>query len=186
MRAESQTLIAGLLGAVNQWCKREGFGRATVAQLIVEAHERIDGPATTKIHFDRAHLDPHERMRINGEQIFRWLNDATKDTNLLPANFLPSILAALPSDLKLQVLGDLVFPLGVSVHLVADEPVEGDLIHHVQAVMKEDGEAEQALVRLLSNPDQDALKTAHREVSDIVAAGTRAMRALEQKIIPGG
>ncbi|HWH86180.1 MAG TPA: hypothetical protein VNV36_05310 [Pseudomonas sp.] len=182
MRADPQTLIASLLGAVNQWCRREGLSRETVSQLIVEAHERIDGPTTTGIKFE-SDRDTYRRMATNSERIFRWLNDATKETNLLPANFIPSILAALPDDLKIQVLGELLVPLGVSVSLIANEPSDGGVFQHVQAVMKEGGEAQQALVYLLDDTNQDRLKIAHREVCDLLGAGGRALCLIEQKMI---
>lgn len=41
-------------------------------------------------------------MKVNADRVFRWLDDGTKDTNLVPANFVPSILAALPTDLKVR------------------------------------------------------------------------------------
>ncbi|TPG76330.1 hypothetical protein [Pseudomonas arsenicoxydans] len=186
MRTEPQTLVAQLLSAVNQWRKREDWGRATAAQVIVEAHERINGPEITAIRFEPPTRDTHERMRVNADRIFRWLDDSTKDTNLLPANFIQSILAALPADLKIQVLGELLVPLGVSVSLIANEPEKGGVLHHVQAVMKESGEAQQALVYLLDDSNQDRLRFAHRELSESVAAGNRALCLIEQKIIEEG
>ncbi|MCS9500340.1 hypothetical protein N1E27_29850, partial [Pseudomonas aeruginosa] len=92
MRTESHTLISTLLGVVNQWRRREGWSRETVVQHIVEAHERIQGALVTGIVFDPPTRDTTERMKVNADRVFRWLDDGTKDTNLVPANFVPSIL----------------------------------------------------------------------------------------------
>lgn len=121
MRNESHTLISTLLGVVNQWRRREGWSRETVVQHIVEAHERIQGALVTGIVFDPPTRDTTERMKVNADRVFRWLDDGTKDTNLVPANFVPSILAALPTDLKVQALGDILTPLGVSVRLIGGD-----------------------------------------------------------------
>lgn len=105
MRSESHTLISTLLSVVNQWRRREGWSRETVVQHIVEAHERINAHIATGIVFDPPSRDAMDRMKANADRVFRWLDDSTKDNNLLPANFLPSILSALPNDLKIQALG---------------------------------------------------------------------------------
>ncbi|HEA6046738.1 TPA: hypothetical protein RXH49_006447, partial [Pseudomonas aeruginosa] len=118
MRSESHTLISTLLAVVNQWRRREGWSRETVVQHIVEAHERINAHIATGIVFDPPSRDAMDRMKANADRVFRWLDDSTKDNNLLPANFLPSILSALPNDLKIQALGDLLTPVGVSVRLI--------------------------------------------------------------------
>ncbi|MBN0437935.1 hypothetical protein JTM67_36255, partial [Pseudomonas aeruginosa] len=84
MRNESHTLISTLLGVVNQWRRREGWSRETVVQHIVEAHERIQGALVTGIVFDPPTRDATERMKVNADRVFRWLDDGTKDTNLVP------------------------------------------------------------------------------------------------------
>lgn len=83
MRSESHTLISTLLGVVNQWRRREGWSRETVVQQIVEAHERIQGALVTGIVFDPPTRDTTERMKVNADRVFRWLDDGTKDTNLV-------------------------------------------------------------------------------------------------------
>src|SRR5688572_19269246 len=117
MRNDSHnTLIGTIRTAVVEWRKREGWSRESVVQEIVNKHEEIGAPAVTDIAFDPVTRDAFGRMKVNADRVFRWLDDESKDTNLLPVNFLPSILAALPTDLQLQVLGVLARPLGLEVN----------------------------------------------------------------------
>ena len=97
-----KTRIAMYRECLEEWRKRDGLSRETVCQLIVEAHERTDGPATTGIRFEPPTTDAYERQKVNAERIFRWLDDVSKDKNLLPANFEASIEEAMPLDIYLK------------------------------------------------------------------------------------
>lgn len=181
MRGESHTLIATLLGVVNQWRRREGWSRETVVQHIVEAHSRIEGPMVTGIRFDPQTTDTAERMKVNADRVFRWLDDATKDANLLPANFIPSVLAALPSDLKVQALGDVLSPLGISVRLISeDRGPKLEVLDLLRTLMKEHGEAHQAVAGLVDGATEKELQDAQRELTEALAATTRGLQMIEQ------
>ncbi len=90
-----KTWIAIVLDHVNAWRKANGWSRETVVQMIVEAHECTNGPVVTGIKFEPHTADTFERWKVNADRVFRWLDDSSKDTNLLPTNFIPSILAAM-------------------------------------------------------------------------------------------
>ncbi len=118
-----------------------------------------------------------------GEPIgmFRWLDDGTKDTNLVPANFVPSILAALPTDLKVQALGDILTPLGVSVRLIGgDAGQRPEVLCMLRTLIKENGEAQQAVANLVDGADDQELQEAHRELSESRAATDEALRMIDQ------
>src|SRR5471030_1880418 len=101
MRNEShQTFIGTMRDHVIAWRKREGWSRESVVAAIVDAHELTEGPATTGIAFDPTTRDVFERQKVNADRVFRWLDDEGKDTNLLPANFIHSIWAAMPIDVR--------------------------------------------------------------------------------------
>ncbi|HCR1638155.1 TPA: hypothetical protein ONA83_003572 [Pseudomonas aeruginosa] len=180
MRSESHTLISTLLSVVNQWRRREGWSRETVVQHIVEAHERINAHIATGIVFDPPSRDAMDRMKANADRVFRWLDDSTKDNNLLPANFLPSILAALPNDLKIQALGDLLTPVGVSVRLIDGEGGEREVLCMLRSLIKENGEAQQAIASLVDGADEGELQEAHRELSESRAATEEALRMIDK------
>lgn len=87
-----RTLIALLASAVNDWRRAEGWSRETVVQVIVEHHQRVGGEQLTGLVFAPPSIDPFDRAKASADRVFRWLDDQTKDTNLMPANFLPSLL----------------------------------------------------------------------------------------------
>lgn len=102
---------------IEAWRRDNRWSRETVADQIVQAHIRIGGPSFTGIAFEPPTTDTFERMRVNADRIFRWLDDTTKDRNLLPFNFQLSIIAALPEDRRVVLLNDLLNPLGLHVEL---------------------------------------------------------------------
>lgn len=126
MRNESHvTLISRLAAYVDEWRKSAGMSQQTVVDEIVKAHERIDGPAATGIRFE-SNTDEFNRMHANSQRVWRWLDDKSKDTNLLPANFIPSVLAAMPRDLRYAFLAEMLAPIGIRVS-VAERADEGEL-----------------------------------------------------------
>ena len=174
-----KTLIGTIRTLVYDWRKAQDWSRETVFQVMVEAHEQIGGPVTTGIVFDPKTRDTFDRSKVNADRISRWLDDDTKDNNLLPANFLPSILAAMPMDLRLQCLGDILRPLGVEVR--SSEAAEGgafDAHTHVSAIIKESAEAARAVLSVGSGASMDALESACKEVRDVQEASTTTLRAL--------
>lgn len=182
MRNEShnpKTLIGAIRESVIQWRKREGWSRESVVQAIVEAHEMIEGPLVTEIKFDPDTRDTFERSKVNADRVFRWLDDETKDKNLLPANFLPSILSALPLDLRLQCVGGLLRPLGLEVcGAAAIEPADFDATPHVSGLIKETSEASQSLLGLGANAPISKLELACKESRDVVETAQRTVRSL--------
>lgn len=121
-KSQKETLISSLLNYVNLWRKSRSWSRETVVQMIVEAHERIEGPAVTDIRFEGSHPDVFMRQKTNADRVFRWLDDSTKDTNLLPANFLPSILAAMPADIRIQCVNELFQCADITVRAIEAMP----------------------------------------------------------------
>lgn len=108
-----KTLIAILRDYVEEWRKANGWSRESVAAEIVTAHAALGAPRTTGIVFDPPTRDTFERMRVNADRIFRWLDDVTKDRNHLPANFIPSILYALPLPMRMHAVDDVLRQLGL-------------------------------------------------------------------------
>lgn len=175
-----KTMIATVLEHVNAWRKQNGWSRESVVQAIVEAHERIGGPANTGIRFEPQTLDTFERQKVNADRVFRWLDDATKDNNLLPANFLPSILAAMPLETRLHCLDDLLRPLGI-----AGRPIGESDLHNLNAVallrsmLSENSEAQQAVAELVDGASREELLNAQRQLAESAEATQRALAAVE-------
>lgn len=183
MRDDSQTLIALLRKYVNLWRVREKASRDTIALAIVAAHEAMNGPAITGICFDPPSGDPYTRAKVMGDRIFRWLDDETKEVNFLPANFIPSVLAALPFDLRLSCINELIYPYNLMAG-GCDMAAEGeiDVLLHLAQVTKESAEAAVALTHVAVNPSLEIMETAARELDEAIEAKNRARLAVRKVI----
>lgn len=118
MRNDSHvTLISRLAAYVDDWRKNENMSQMTVVDEIVKAHDSIGGPISTGIRFE-ANPDEWDRVKNNSDRVWRWLDDKSKDKNLMPANFLPSVLAAMPEETRRAFLTEMLHPLGLKVSAI--------------------------------------------------------------------
>jgi hypothetical protein len=182
MRDSSHTVITGLRIAVNAWRKREGWSRETVVAHIVGQYEKLGGPALTGIVFNPETRDTYDRAHVNADRVYRWLDDETKDGNLLPANFLPFVLAALPVDLRLQAVDTLL--AGTGLHVDVSVGPEGDtsMPQYLRCISKECGEAAAAVADLLGRGENDAtLAAAEKEIAEAVGALESTRSAIQAK-----
>lgn len=183
MRNESQTLIGIIRAAVTEWRKREDWSREAVVQAIVEAHEQLGGPKATGIKFDPNTRDVFERAKVNADRVFRWLDDESKDSTLLPANFVQSILGALPMDLRMHCLHEFLLPIGIapaSLETVCSG--DFDASAHLNDMIKEGAEATMALVGVKPGAPLAVLENARKEVGDAQESASRVVRALDSAI----
>jgi hypothetical protein len=183
MRNSTQkTFIATLADYVDAWRKREGMSQATVVDEIVKAHERVAGPQVTGIVFE-PNRDEYYRMKANSDRVWRWLDDKSKDRNLLPANFIPSMLEAMPADLRIGFLDEVFRPLGLAMRSLAGESSDAlDPVALACSIIKEDAESHQAVAALSHNMDLPSLLRAQKENKDATEAHLDAGRKLEGAI----
>ena len=178
-----KTRIAMYRECLEEWRKRDGLSRETVCQLIVEAHERTDGPATTGIRFEPPTTDAYERQKVNAERIFRWLDDVSKDKNLLPANFEASIEEAMPLDIYLKFENMRLARKGIELRQIEVEPRPAlDVTPHLRSLVKESAEATTSLLGIGPDATVDQLKHACRELQEAEDSVTRAKRDLQSEI----
>lgn len=165
--------IGSLRRHVEIWKKRTGLSNQKIAQYIVEAHESIGGPVRTGIRFSVT-ADPFNDAKANQQRIWRWLDDVSDDKNLLTVNLLPSIVTALPLDLKISYWNELLVHDNLCVTGV--EAGEGAFgVSDLAAVLKEDSEAHQACAQVLGNPNDLALlRRAEKEMSEAIETKKRA------------
>lgn len=166
-RATHPSAITIVSDHIEAWRRDNRWSRETVADFVVQAHDRIGGPEITGIRFEPPTTDAFERMRVNADRLFRWLDDRSKDKNTLSLNMLWPILEALPIDRRVLLLNDLFQPVGIAVRgtIESDEEVTPaeiaahfrDLVDHsshatiAAAALLDgvhDGEAEHAEVKL--------------------------------------
>ncbi|RWY01671.1 hypothetical protein EQH77_30820, partial [Pseudomonas aeruginosa] len=85
------------------------------------------------------------------------------------------------TDLKVQALGDILTPLGVSVRLIGgDAGQRPEVLCMLRTLIKENGEAQQAVANLVDGADDQELQEAHRELSESRAATDEALRMIDQ------
>ncbi|MBI5917814.1 MAG: hypothetical protein HY849_00345 [Nitrosomonadales bacterium] len=178
MPRSSHTWIAIIRDYVETWRKQNGWSRETTAAVIVEAHEREGFDMVSGIVFDPQTRDAYERMRVNADRIFRWLDDATKDNNLLCANFVPSIIAALPPELRMHLVDDLLRSNDIACRLIADHS-DGTPIGMLRSMMVELAEASQAIAALLDGEDPGELEYAQQQIAEAQEVLRKAQAMVE-------
>lgn len=178
MQRSSHTWIAVIRDAVETWRKQEGWSRETAAQFIVEAHERDGLNQVTGIVFDPNTRDTYDRMKVNADRIFRWLDDVTKDNNLLCANFIPSILSALPKDIQMHLVDDLLRSHGIGSRLISTHSTDTP-IGMLRQMMVECSEAAQAVAALLDGVDDGELEIAQQQIIEALAVMESARNMVE-------
>jgi hypothetical protein len=176
MRNEPHSFISAVRATIDQWRSANRWSREAVVQRIVDAHVRIGADKVTGIEFS-AHSDTFARTKVDAERFYRWLDDVTKDSTLLPMNMLPSILEALPMDLRQHVLTELARPRGMEVHCAeCVEPADFDSRSHLSAVAKEGTEAVIALGQLDQNASPAEIENVVRECIEAENAASKAVR----------
>lgn len=178
----TRTAISLIRDYVEDWRRENRWSRETAADMIVQAHIRLGGPRLTGIEFDPPTRDTFERMRVNADRIWRWLDDSSKDKNLLPLNFLWSIIAALPTDRRLLLVDALLKPVGLSAHecmWIGVDPGDpnGDqsaVVHHFADVVEHSSAAHVAMSKMTDGIDAGEPEQAEKKLSLAAAAIQRA------------
>lgn len=173
--------LATLMHFVDQWKVRAG-SREAVAVAIVEKHRELGIDTATGIYFEQ-NGDAFTLAKNAADRIFRWLDDKTKDSNLLPINFEQSVLAAMPEDLRLMYLNEYLGPLGFSarphIYCLGDG---FELVERAHASHKESSEAVSALLGLAANSSLESLRSAQKETIEAIVELQANRAAIEQQI----
>lgn len=179
----TKTAISIVRDHVEDWRRANHWSRETAADMIVQAHERIGGPRLTGVKFSPPTTDTFERMRVNADRIYRWLDDSSKDKNLLTLNFLWSILAALPSDRRLHLVDALLAPVGLACRAMADgadEDTTHAVVLHFQAVVADSSAANVAMSNMLDGIHPGEPEEAKKKLSRMAVTVQRALGFVER------
>lgn len=169
--SQFQAPAAILRAEIEAWRTSERMSREAVAISIVEAHQQLGAELATEISFEYEG-DAFTRARKSAQKIFRWLDEGN-----LPAQLVPSILAALPVERRLACLSQMYCNLGVQVRPIDAGTVETiNLPAHLPKVMKEATEAQLALVNLPPDASDAVLLGVHKELTDAEQACANAAR----------
>lgn len=184
-RATHPSPIGILRDHIEAWRRDNRWSRETVADQIVQSHIRIGGPIFTGITFEPPTTDTFERMRVNADRVFRWLDDTTKDKNLLPFNFILSLLAALPEDRRVLCVNDLLHPICLHVELALDgdhDVTHAEIEEAFQAIVDHGAQATIAASRLLDGIDPGEPEAAEKKLG-LMAATVGKFRGLMTRLI---
>ena len=176
---------------VEDWRRANRWSRETVADMIVQAHERLGFDGLTGIVFDPPTRDTFERQRVNADRIFRWLDDSTKDKNLLPVNFLWSVLATLPMERRLALADALLAPVQIGAReeaFVGIDPAapgtDQTVLWHFRAVVSTSADAQVAMSQLLDGVHPGEPEAAKAKLSRTAAAIQRALGLMSYLLRP--
>jgi hypothetical protein len=190
----SRTAVTIVCEHVEDWRRENRWSRETAADLIIQAHERTGGACRTGIVFDPQTQDAFERMRVNADRVFRWLDNATKDSNLLPINFLWSVLAALPLDRRMRLVNELLAPVDLASRELTGDDEDEDAAGseprvvnlHFQAVVTDTSAAHLAMSAMLDGIDAGEPEHAQVKLTRAVATLKRALGWIGRKVKKGG
>lgn len=184
-RATHPSPIGIVRDHIEAWRRDNRWSRETVADQIVQAHIRIGGPIYTGLTFEPPTTDTFERMRVNADRVFRWLDDTTKDKNLLPFNFILSVLAALPEDRRVMLVNDLLHPVCLHVASVIDGDdtvTREELADAFRCIVEHGAEVTVATSQLLDGIDPGEAEHAEKKLG-LMAATIQKARGLMARVI---
>lgn len=184
-RATHPSPLAIVRDHIEAWRRDNRWSRETIADLIVQAHIRLGGPVFTGIVFEPPTSDTFERMRVNADRVFRWLDDTTKDKNLLPFNFLWSVLAALPEDRRVLLVNDLLHPVCLQVEASHDgdnDVSAQEIADTFRALVDHGAQATVATSQLLDGIDEGEASHAEKKLG-LMAATINKARGLMARLV---
>ncbi len=179
-----KTVIALVRDKLNEWRKGSQLTQLAAIDHVVSTHKEIGAEIATEIMFDdsRPGRDEFTRQRVNAERVYRWL-DEDKEKNLLPVNFLPSILAALPEEDRVELANEILAPCGLAVRARTSEAGNCfDAMSNLQVFLKEFSEAQQATIRAATCDKLETKREVLREIDDVIIVANRARIELEADI----
>lgn len=182
MHPHAQGIASILRTEIEAWRRANSIAcisREAFAAMVMEEHAKQGGEASTGVEFSFVG-DTYTQAKKAAQKLYRWLDaDGT-----LPAGMVQSILAALPLDVRLHCINQTFRPLGVEARsLEAATPARFDGLAHLQAMIKENSEAQSAVVVAASVQTPEAIKVAIKEVSESIQVDVEAKRSLEAALL---
>jgi hypothetical protein len=179
MHPQVQSIASILRAEIETWRRAGSISREAVAASVLDTYQALGGEGATGVDFIFVG-DTYTQAKKAAQKLFRWLDvDGT-----LPANIVPSILAALPLDVRMRCLNQMFCPLGVEVRAAGcGQPAGLDVSKHLRAVMKEGGEAQLALLNLSPDASDNDLLAAHKELIEAAQACENAACDAMAKVV---
>lgn len=185
IKLHKESWIAIVASHVQIWRESQDWSRETVAEAIVNKYVELYPRGLPGIEKFSDHSDIFTRNTTNSARIFRWLDDFQKDKNLLGANFLPVILQAMPNDLRIRCINEMLRSMNLVASAVdvglEDESIEKPL-SHLKALIKEGAEACQAITALLDGATPDEWVSAQQELIQLEEVVRKARALVDPQV----
>lgn len=178
-----ESWIAIVASHVQMWRESNDWSRETVAEAIVNKYEEMFPRGLPGIEKFSDHSDIFTRHTTNSARIFRWLDDFQKDRNLLGANFLPVILQAMPNEIRIHCINEMLRPMNVVANAVEIENQSNEKpLSHLKALIKEGAGACQAISELVDGETYDELVNAQKEILELKESAEAALSFVNSKL----
>lgn len=181
MKNKSQNRLAILNRHMNAWAELPRTNRQLVAELVVEQFQAMglgEYLAGTGVDF-KTTADAASDMRTRAQKINRWLGNY-EDQPASPDRLFyleQAMVAAMPEQIRLDYLGEVYQHAGVSVCALGESD-KASMENMVQALIKENSEAQMALLGLSENSSPEDVEKVLREMAESEAATQRARRLI--------
>lgn len=162
-----QTMVAVLAAAVAEWKNSQGLSRETVTDAVSKHFHAHHPKGLQGVEFQMTGSgDEYTRMHSNANKLFRWLDDLTKEGNLLPVNLVPYLLGALPMQLRTKTINTLLSMGSISMsakpvgYVHPTKPLE-----MLEVVLTDTAEVSKALAALVDGIDPGELEHAQQTLT---------------------
>lgn len=182
MHPRHHGIAAVLRTEIEAWRRANSIAcisREAFAAMVMETHQALGGEAATGVEFTFVG-DTYTQAKKAAQKLYRWLDaDGT-----LPAGIVPSVLAALPLDVRLHCMNQMLRPLGVEVRSRETvQPARFDGMKHVAAMIKENAEAQQAVVEAVEKQTPESFRTALKEVNESIETDLAIKSRIEAALV---
>lgn len=179
--AKRKSTVALTAHIVEQFRTDAGLSRISMGPIFYDGHAQLGGFPVTGIRLEDDKGDVHEWARVGSQRFYRWLDHVTKDNNLLPANMLPAVLMAIPTQYRIAWADEFLQPLGLACHQLSTEVKPIDVVG-LQTLIREASEAQQSILALLDGATKNELQAALREVTELQAVVDQLRNSIESQL----
>lgn len=185
MKTYSQTRMALLMTAINNWLNEAKTDRQVIGSHIVEqiqATEMTDVLRKDNVVFSKSD-DLCNDMRVNTQKLFRWLGHY-QEVSASPERLFALehvIVAAMPESVRLDYLNEVYHIANVTVVIRQSTQSTGSETEMTVSLTREQAEAQISMIEMSQSPDVAKAERAYREVSEAVATGQCVLGVIEEK-----
>ena len=182
MKHRSQNRLAILRRYMDAWADMPRHNRSLVAEIIFEKFNELglaEFIAGTGVEFSSSD-DYSKDMRVRGQKLWRWIG-AYEETKPQPDKLFyleQVIVAAMPEPIRIAYLGEVYTASNLSIAIYqgwgGNSPA-----NIAKALIKENAEAQAAVVTLSADSTHEEFATALRELRESAAATRAAIVVIE-------